>query len=77
MIPTVATDYQDCEAGTKGGHAEPNSESRRAELRMGRKTNSCLNRRNVRQAYVGYWLGPKWARRNDWPKANQAGQFFA
>ena len=73
----MATDHQSREAGTKGGPAEPNSESRRAELRMGRQTNSCLNRRNVVQAYVGYWLGPKWARRNDRPEADQAGQFFA
>jgi len=29
----------------KGGNFEPNEESRRAELQMGRKTNSRLNRR--------------------------------
>ena len=73
----VATDYQRREAGAKGGNAEPNSESRRAQLSKGRHTNSCLNRRHVRQAYVGYWLGPKWTRGNDRPKTYQAGQFFA
>src|SRR5262245_22571614 len=64
-VPTVATDPQHREAGTKGGHAEPTSESRRAQLRRGRHTNSRLNRRHVRQAYVGYRLGPKWTWRNE------------
>jgi hypothetical protein len=45
MLPTVATDPQCREAGAKGGNSEPNGESRRAKLNMGRKTNSCLNRR--------------------------------
>lgn len=70
MLPMVATDPQHHEAGAEGGHAEPISESRRAELHTGRQTNSRPNRRHVRQAYVGYWLGPKWT----WRKA---GQFFA
>ena len=37
---------------------------RRAELRMGRNTNSCLNRRHALQAYEDYRLVPKWIQRN-------------
>jgi hypothetical protein len=65
----AATDSPSYEAGVKGGHAEPTSESRQTQLRMGRYTNALLNRRYVEQAYVGYWLGPKRARR-------MAGPFF-
>jgi site-specific DNA recombinase len=56
VIPTTASseqvrfchlcsDYQSVKAGMKGGNFEPNEEFRRAELHMGRKTNSRLNRR--------------------------------
>src|SRR6202011_4238469 len=44
--PTGTTDPQTGEAGTKGGNSEPDRERRRAQLSMGRKTNSCLNRRH-------------------------------
>ena len=57
--PQAATDHQRCEAGVKGGHAEPTSASRQAELCRGRNTNALRNRRDEQQAYVGYWLGPK------------------
>lgn len=43
----------------KGGNFEPNKELRRAELDMGRHTNSRLNCRYIEQAYLGYRLGPK------------------
>jgi hypothetical protein len=43
----------------KGGNADPTSESRRAELRMGRNTNARLNRRDEQQAYVGVLAWPK------------------
>ena len=55
----AATDPQRYEAGMKGGHAEPTSTSRRAELCRGRHTNALQNRRDEQQAYVDYWLGPK------------------
>jgi hypothetical protein len=42
-----------------GGHGEPNTESRLAELSMGRQTNSRLNRRQVQQANVGSWAWSK------------------
>src|SRR5438128_940932 len=48
----------------------PPAKSRRAEWRRGRYTNALLNRCHVRQAYVGYWPGPK----GTWRKA---GHFFA
>ena len=55
----AATDHQGREAGVKGGHAEPTSTSRRAELCMGRHTNALRNRRDEQQAYVSHLLGPK------------------
>ena len=48
----------------------PLAKSRRAEWHRGRDTNALLNRRYVRQAYVGYWPGPK----RTW---RMAGHFFA
>jgi hypothetical protein len=46
----------------KGGKAEPNDQSRPAQLNMDRQTNSRQNRRHQEQAYLGYWLGLKQAR---------------
>ena len=37
---------------------------RRAELSMGRITNSQTRRHAVKQAYGDYWLGPKWTKGN-------------
>jgi hypothetical protein len=61
----AATDSQSYEAGVKGGHAEPTSESRRVQWRMGRYTNALLNRRYVEQANVG-WAWPKMGTENGW-----------
>ena len=58
-LPTGATDPQTGEAGGTDGSPEPTRKARPAELSMGRNTNSRLNRRQVLQAYVGYWLDPK------------------
>jgi site-specific DNA recombinase len=73
VIPTTASseevrfchlcsDYQSVKREMKGSNVEPNGESCRDQWHMGRKTNSCLNRRQTQQAYLGYWLGPKWTR---------------
>jgi hypothetical protein len=45
----------------KGGNSKSTRESRRAQLSMDRNTNLRLSRRKLLQAYVDYWLGPKWA----------------
>jgi len=54
-----ATYHRRCEAGIKGGNSELDRESRRAELDMGRKTNSRVTRRHVSQAHASYAACPQ------------------
>ena len=48
-----------CGAGTEGGNPELARESRRAQLRMDRNTNPCVNRRYANRAYARYQARPK------------------